>query len=314
MSEAPINLYFDLERGQSADMEVAAKAALAFADALREIVYSLDPTLTVRVELASGTPGSLSLNAVVRAIKEAKDRPLTVGTAAIIAILWLTGEVGSWTVNKVLDHLTGPDAPPAAASLSEQDRADLADRIARKLNEGAAKRQVQQVFREAERDPAIKGVGASAVHGHRPTSIVPRREFARRAGVGIMTQQTTTRRTFVERMHVELISPVLVQGDRRWRFRGPKGEFGAPMKDIRFAERVLSGTTTIPMVAGIEMEVEVEITEELRENGVWASEHIEVVQVLGLRAPYRQTSLPFASSEIYQADDSDESDDRSQSG
>lgn len=56
----PINLYLDIEPGQVADIEVVARAALAFSKTIKEVVFVLDPSLEIRVEIASGTPGSLS--------------------------------------------------------------------------------------------------------------------------------------------------------------------------------------------------------------------------------------------------------------
>jgi hypothetical protein len=74
MTSAPLSLYLDLEPGQTADLEVVAKASLAFVAALKEIAFQIDPLLEIRVELDSGTKGSPSLNA---RLKSARERYLT---------------------------------------------------------------------------------------------------------------------------------------------------------------------------------------------------------------------------------------------
>jgi hypothetical protein len=67
--EAPLSLYLDLKPGLKADLEVTARAALAFASAIREVAYVIDPALELRIELESGTDGSLCLNAILRAVR-----------------------------------------------------------------------------------------------------------------------------------------------------------------------------------------------------------------------------------------------------
>src|ERR1041385_2963429 len=66
MTALPISLYIDLERGQKADLEAVARASLAFAATIRDIAFVLDPSVDIRVELASGTESSLSLKPVLR--------------------------------------------------------------------------------------------------------------------------------------------------------------------------------------------------------------------------------------------------------
>jgi hypothetical protein len=85
-------------------------------------------------------------------------------------------------------------------------------------------------------------------------------------------------------MQVILFRPILLPGDRLWGFLGPAGEFGAHIKDKDFLERTLSGTTTVPMVAGIEMDIELEVKEEFR-GGVWVVTDRSVTHVFGLRRP-----------------------------
>ena len=76
------------------------------------------------------------------------------------------------------------------------------------------------------------------------------------------------------------------------------------MKDKEFLDRVLSGTTAVPLMAGIEMEVEIETAEEFK-DGVWIVTDRSVVRVLGLHHPPRQVALPFTAEDNKPEDDTD---------
>lgn len=68
LDEAPVSLYIDLEEGRRANLESVARAAVAFAAAVRETAFVLDPSMSVRVELVDSTEGSVSLNALIRSL------------------------------------------------------------------------------------------------------------------------------------------------------------------------------------------------------------------------------------------------------
>lgn len=292
MTEAAITLYLDLEENEVADLEVVARAALAWSAAIKEIAFVLDPSLEVRVELASGTQGSLSLNSLLRSVRETLSDKQTLRTIVVTAIFWTIAETRDYTFGRVLDWLTGSDAPVEVKQLSPAEIEAIAEQVADAIDRRVAEPQVKQMYRELERDPVIRGVGATAVPNKKPDVIVPREEFAKRAGHAEVREVSVTRRTIPEQTRLALIRPVLVQSDRRWGFKSAQGEFGAVIKDHEFTERVLSGTTSVPMMAGIEMDVDLETTEELQ-NGVWVPIERNVMHVIRLHQPPRQTVLPF---------------------
>jgi hypothetical protein len=61
-----ISLYLDLKPGQKADFEVVGRTAAAFAEAVKEIAFIIEPGMEVKLEFDSGTEGSLSLNALLK--------------------------------------------------------------------------------------------------------------------------------------------------------------------------------------------------------------------------------------------------------
>lgn len=300
-SLAPLSLYLDLEPGETADLDVVAKAALAWSAAIKEIAYVVDPSLHLRIELESGTAGSLSLNAKLRSVakgvnntasrvKTALGQPQVVTTLVITASMWLLMNSAEYTFTRVMDYLTGADAPAEAQELSEEDKADIARRVVEAMRNEQAKAPVRSMYRELERDPAVRGAGLTSTPGKRPDVIVLRAQFASMAGHVEPKIEMIGKRVIAERTRLVLVRPVLERGDRRWGFKGPFGEFGAAVKHHDFIESVLSGTTSVPMMEGIEMTVDLETTEELQ-DGVWAPVKREVVNVADLHQPYRQDSL-----------------------
>jgi hypothetical protein len=289
MALQPISLYLELEPGQKVDLVAAASASIAFADAIHEIAYILDPSIEVRIELSSGTEGSLSINSIIRSLKEKATDPEILRTIVVVITLWLAKEGLSWGYHELLGKIFGPHE----ITLSDADAKKIAEKVKQMLDSGVAKPQVQRIYRDLERDPAVKGVGVSTKPGTRPHEIVPRSEFSTRGGYQTLEETTIHRREKTDRETVTLISPVLLPGTRRWRFSSREGEFGAPIQDETFLENLLSGTTAIPMVAGITMEVDLQTIEEKREDGVWEAVERNILRVHTVTPALRQSSLPF---------------------
>lgn len=300
-SDGSISLYLDLERGVAPDFDVAMKAALAWSTAIKEIAFVVDPSVAIRVEFDGTYEGSLGFNAKLRAVVvrgrrmagsavRAASDPDAIRTAIISATIWAMMNVAEYALDRVMDHLTGADAPPAVQKLSDEDKADIARRVLEGLRNDAARQPVRSMYRELERDPAVKGVGVTTRRSSRPSDVVPRSEFSAMAGRGAIRAETVERRIVPERMRVVLVRPVLERGDRRWGFKGATGEFGASIKHDAFIDAVLSGTTAVPMVEGIELTIDLETTEEFQ-GQVWVPLKREVVNVVDLHWPARPGEL-----------------------
>jgi hypothetical protein len=273
MTATPVSLYLDLEKGRVADVEVVAAAAIAFSKAVKELAFVIDPSLDIRLELASGTPGSLSLDTLIR-WKNKVDKK-TIAQILVGIALYMAGETRDYWAQDILDKIFGKDEPVAERSLTKADIATLAD----ELDSRAAKREFQGVYRELERDPAIKGVGVAPEPGVRPQALVPRTEFPIRSGLTEVRTETAERRVSTEAVRVVLISPVLIRdSQRRWKFRLGQKEFGASVKDKAFLESVFAGKSSIPLAEGIEMDIVLETHEELK-DGVWAPQEYDVIHV-----------------------------------
>lgn len=292
MQATPISLYLDLEEGQKADLEVVARASLAFAATIRQVAAILDPSIEVRIEFASGTPGSLSVNSLIRAVRQMAGKRPRLTAIALGVLAFFVDKGGGYTFDLVMDYLRSKDAPEAAKLLSNAEMEEIAAAVVKVVEGDVAKEQRQEVYRELQRDPAIIGVGATLQPGTRPAVVVPRSEFVERAGGVVSKVETIARRTSDQVMPVVLISPVLKPVPRSWKFQyGSLPEFGATMKDQDFLQAMVAGGIPVPLKAGIEMVIVLEIKEEL-EGEVWVVKERNVVKVLS-PSDGRQDSLPL---------------------
>ncbi len=295
MAVAPITLYLDLEPGLKADLETVAAASIAWSKAIKELAFIIDPTAEVRVELQSGTEGSLGLNTLVRLIKGV-DRKTLAGVLVGLGV-WLGTETAGWIYENMLDDLAGQHD-----ELSDKDIARIVEAVER----GAGRQQVQRVYREVERDPAIRGIGVTTIPGAVPAHIVPRSEFRALAGLGVPVVEEVRRRTTPDRIEAVLIKPVLVFGSRRkWRFVTRDGEVGFVMDDDTFVESVLRGQRPLGMKEGIIVTMDVLITEQLSDAGVWTITERHITRVVGVREPDSTMPLAFTPN-VNEADDDED--------
>ncbi|KQX55446.1 MULTISPECIES: hypothetical protein [unclassified Ensifer] len=268
-----ICLYLDLNEGQKADLEVVAKAALAFDAAVKEIAFVLDPGAVIRVELESGTEGSLSLNSIISAIGPMNRVRLQ--AIAFALLTWFGAETASYVYSAILDQIKGDEQ---ALQLSEEQIKEMSEQVAKICEGKVGARQVGDIFKELEKDPAVRGVGVTTNKDKKPRYVVPRSQFQERSRSISETQEVTSARTTTGVQTLTLISPVLVEGPRKWKFRSGQVEFGATVKDADFVQRVLAGRE-LPMAAGIVLKVKLTVKEEMIDE-VWHVKERIVEEVL----------------------------------
>jgi len=270
-----LNLYIDLEEGKLADLEVVAKSSLSFADVVKEIAYVVDPSLEIRLEFESGTEGSLSVNSVVKFVRQQVYDPVVRKTVIVAVLFWFAKEAGAALVGDYVTELLKDDP-----TISEQDAELIAEKVSEILERRVGKKPVQKVFREAEKDPNITGIGASNQKGVRPKSLVPKTEFAKRISDEV-EEQEFKRRTRVERMILTLVSPVLKKNANKWRFFSKDGNIYAGIKDENFLDSIVTGRADIRMKSGIVLFADVEIEEEFKHD-VWQIRERNITKVIDI--------------------------------
>jgi hypothetical protein len=291
VSVQPLSLYFDTEPGRHPDLIVVGRAAIAFSAALHELAYVLDPSLTIRIELQSSTPGSLSLNSLIRTVGRGPTAALAARGLVIGAATWFGHFAMDWTATKIMDELYNSVRSAPEPEMSPQDLERLAAKLDEAMRKRAAEQHVQGVYREVDRDTEIRALGVTTVPGARPDDLVPRAEFGARAG-GLKTPEpdTATSRTREDVVNVRLVSPRLVDDERRWKFSFHEGEFGASVKDEGFLEEIRTGKSRLRLISGIVLRVVLQTVEE-KEEDVWVVKERTILKVLQSDLPPYQANL-----------------------
>jgi hypothetical protein len=274
--EETITLYLGLKEGEKADFEVVGRASAAFAEAVKEISYILEPGLEVRLEFDSGTEGSLKLKAILKSLHSSESR-----RAALLAIIGTIGTVliadlRGYGTGKLLDRLF---APEQREQLSDEDVERIAKAVMAIKQGRIAKAPMQQMFKQLDRDPTIESVGAITKPDDKPSDPVPRSEFQIRAGIAPIVQTSPRTRTTPSTERLTLIRPVLLDSDRPWRFASPLGELPYRMDDKKFLKELLDGKAHLSMKSGIQISARVETDEEL-EGGVWVPKLRRITKVI----------------------------------
>jgi len=293
--EATFSLYIDLESGRVADLDVVARAALAFSAAVREAAKTIDPFLDIRVEIESGTEGSLKLNTIFRAIKKLSPNKITLTALVGIGISWFATDLRQYGMDKLFDHLFKSD-PSINHNISENERKEIIEIVNDIIAKKVASEFVEQVYRELDQDDVIKGVGASKSKGEKPSSIVPKSEFRARGYNQVIVEESSESRTTTAVQTLILVSPVLAHNNRGWRFFFSGQEFTAKIADKKFLDEALAGKANVPFREGVHLLVEMK-TDENKEDGVWVVKKRTILNVIKVSAPAVQQSfkLPLTS-------------------
>ncbi len=213
--EETISLYLELKPGQKPDFEVVGLAAAAFAEAVKEIAYILDPGLEVRLEFESGTESSLSLNAVLKTLKSREGQRGTVIGIIIGTSMAFVGDARQWGSTKLLDHYFSKEQ---RLQLDDEDLKRIATTCKNIADGKIASEPIKGVYKQLDRDDVIKSVGTITKPHTRPPAPVPRSDFQIRAGIvqPVETSPKTRKVPSIERL-------TLVSRAETWRqspFRG----------------------------------------------------------------------------------------------
>jgi hypothetical protein len=294
-----VSLYLDLWPGKKPDLEVVARAALAYVEAIRETGYILNPGMDVSVEFVSGTEGSLSLNTILKSIKP---DPVALKAIALIVLGWFASDLRTYGVIKFLDTYLPTEQRRA---LTDEDIKRITQALKDSLEGKVAKVPVNKVYRELERDPAIKGVGATRIAGQRPGNIVPRERFPELSQTALIPDSAPKKRRKPSKERLTLIGPWLAPREHQWRFYTPQiGEFSASIADQKFINGILTGRRKIQMRAGIQLNVIMETREEMVDN-VWVVKERVITSVMRVGRLPKSADL-FAFSEKNKTNDDEE--------
>jgi hypothetical protein len=271
-----ISLYLELKPGEKPDFEVVGLAAAAFAEAVKEIAYILDPGLEVRLEFESGTESSLILNAVLKILKSRDGQRGTVLGIVVGTSIAFVGDVRQWGSTQLLDYYFSKEK---RLELSDNDVKRIASACKDITSGKIASDPIKRVYEQLDRDEVITSVGTITKPNTKPPAPVPRSEFQIRAGIlqAVETSPKTRKARSIERL--TLVSPVLLHAQRMWRFTSPFGEFSYLMEDEKFLDDLLTGKRRLTMKEGIQITAIVE-TDEVFDGRVWTPKQRHIIKVV----------------------------------
>lgn len=257
-----LGLYFSLRDGESADLEVIARASLAWVDALRAAVHAVDPAGDFRVKVIDADEGSLILNAVIAWLDERIDEgadwfealPRPRRLMIVFAVFMI------FTAGPAYDTYFGDESatPEQVEAAVNKIRADPEFKNKRK-----------KFYRELEQDPAITGVGIKPDEHSPPIVYVESQHFAEAGGLWSDVQEDAQERMTSTIVDVVLVKPALVGEARSWEFEAPGiGRFHAIMQDGGVLRAMREAGLPERLREGIPMRVRLEVRE-IAINGAW---------------------------------------------
>lgn len=294
MQEERFSLYLDLEEGRKADLEVVARASLALTAMIKELSYVIDPSIEIRIELESGTKGSLSLNTLLSVARSIDKKTIASIIVSIAVVLYQDGR--SFFIQQWLGSLFGSEKD-SGRKLSNDERAEVEATVNSAIQNKLAKEHSEQLYREIDRDNSIKGVGATTAPGEKPATIINRDQFKARGGHPEIVVELSETRSKTAMQAVTLVSPVLAaDAKRKWRFKANDIEFSAGVADTKFVNDLIKGKLRVVMKGDIQMIVEIK-TDEEKIDGVWAVKNRTILHVIKIPKQPLQTKLDFTDSD-----------------
>ena len=300
-ASAPFSLYVQLDPGTKADLSAISHASLALIALFTDLTFVADPSSDIRVELISSAEGSLWLNLklLATAVKDHYQKMTLIGVA-VVCIDQFALTVAQDAYHALVHELSHPgeDRP----HLSDEDIEKIASKLAQAITSTETKEKVQNVYHALHSDAHISGVGAAKDSSKQPSAIVPRSEFAFRAGASATAVILPQQRTYERDCVVTLIRPVLLDDPkRRWGVRWGGTEFGVTIKDPELLHDVASGGLNQKLESNVQLEVIIRFKDQFIE-GAWHTTDRTLLKVLRWIAPRTQGSMVLNSEDTPNSD------------
>lgn len=263
MAENAVSLYFKLEEGQSADLEIISEAAIAWVETLRAAAQAVFPESDVKVELVNVDQSSAIFNTLVdwfdrnadQIVRGYDRQPRGRRVVLALAVFTITAAYPTYDV-MFGDDFTAEDRA-MLKRIEEQTRNDPAVRTAR-----------GKFYRIVERERVIEAVGIKEEPKAEPIVLKESKSFEH--DDGLFTVESDIPERVTQSVHeVVLVKPALVHTPRSWTFK-PDGlpEFDAVMRDGKVLNAIQTRGFPEQMREGIRMTIRIE-TREVLVEGQW---------------------------------------------
>lgn len=263
MTAVPFSLYFGLQKGERADLEVIARASLEWVEIVRDLASVIVPGADIQVEFVQTEEGSIWLQNLISAVQHGDKKAMR--ALAIAAILFFAlgpalhlqqdfGD-GFW---KVFGH-----DHDEAGEISEEEKAQIVADVIEAFEKTELEDRRRRIIREVERDSSITSIGASTTPRlEGPISTISREQFPAYGASQPKERQKTDKDTQLRnRVRVKIIRASLRPGETRplWRFQEGDSEWSAHIEDQEFVWAINADQTGLHLAVGQEMIVDLAI-------------------------------------------------------
>lgn len=264
-----LSLYFDTAPGELADLEIAAAAAIQWAQGLKAAAAAVDPDCDYRVSLVAARPGSSNWIAKIersapnqaaqRVVRGWKKVPLVMRLGIGLAVAVPT------TIVPTLEWWLGD------GGFSEKEKEQLREIYTEASKDAEVEAHRKAMFKSVQRDRNITGIGTGVPVGlnWKPPSLIPASQFPQADGLFELETQPNER-TISQTLDVVLVTPRLENAPRAWTFRqeGIPGSFNAIMKDTAFLAALEKSAVRETLRVNIPMRVRLSIRQQ-NVDGEW---------------------------------------------
>lgn len=269
-----VSLYLDVALNEEVDLEVAAKAAIEWAKALKAAARAFDNTKEYRVNLVAAQPGSKRwlakieesrANQAVVAAKQKWDNIPLIIRLALTAVVVLPV-----TAKETYDAYLGDDG------FSDTQLEQMREVIGKAADDPEMQEHKREMYRQAQRDRSIIGLGGGVPdrENWRPLVIIPSNRFAEGTGLFELQEEEPEEKPIYQTLDVILVSPNLDNPRLTWVFRqeGIPGTIKAAMADEKFLSALENSQVREKFHSPIHMKIKLEIIQ-VQKNGGWAVKH-----------------------------------------
>lgn len=270
--DSDLSLYFKLEDGSVADLEILSASAIAWVETMRAVARVIEPDSDIRVGLVDVDRSSAIYNTVIEWFERTVEPNLEtmekgLGRAprskqlllGLLPFLIVTGI-------PTYDFYFGDEG-----WLSSDDEAsESPDELVKRVKEDpVVETASRKFFRTMEREPKIIGVGIKESPDSDPVILVPSNQFAEAGGLWVIEDDGEQVQVTTNVLDVVLVKPALVHTPRSWTFK-PHGlpEFDAVMRDPLVLQAMEEGVLPNWMREGVTLTVRIQTREVLR-DGQW---------------------------------------------
>lgn len=278
-----LSFYVATVPGQLVDLEITARAAIAWSQAVRAAAQAIYPEDAIRVSLIAAKEGSSNwLAKIERSKLNDGAQRLKAGWQSLPLIVRFG--IGLIVVVPTTAKPTY-ETWIAESGFNAKQKAELRDILSEGAKAPAVEAPKRQMFKELQKDSNITGLGTGVPTGPnwKPSNLIPANQFAEGDGLFVLQLEVEDEKHVSQTLEVILVAPNLENAPRTWVFRqeGIPGKIRAIMRDKRFLTALERSAVKEQFRTAIPMRIRLDIKMK-SVGGVWkpARKGTSVVEVI----------------------------------